>query len=350
MSDILLSQIRKEFGDQAIFKLGDETRLDIKVRPSGSLLLDVALGGGYPQGRIIEIYGSEKAGKTTLLCLAIAEAQKNEPEKKCAIIDLEHSFNPEWAKKLGVDINELYISQPDTYAEKVYEFIEYLVKTGQFSIIGLDSVASLVPKEEFENDDWEKDSRVGGVSKLNSKAMRKLVYSGVLSNSGTTLIFINQVRDKIGGFSMYGTPTDTPGGRSLRHAYTQKLEVAVGDYFTKNSSGTKEVLGQQIKVKVTKNKIAAPYKTAVIDVYYEHGVDKIIELIKVAKLLGILVGSNWLKLVDPSTGEVVTDENGNEVKFNGEAKAREALVEDINNNEGKIYIKIYDMIQTILRG
>ena len=211
----LLNQMRKEFGDTSIFLLGDTNRLDIEVRPSGSLMLDLALGGGYPKGRVVELRGGERAGKTTLLNLAIAEAQRNEPDKDCLIIDLENTWNPTWAKTLGVDTDRLFISQPDTYAEKVYEFLERAIQSKRFSIIGLDSVAGLVPKDEFEQGDWAKESRVGGTSKLNSKAMRKIVNSGLLTDSGATLIFINQLRDKIGGFSMYGTPTDTPGGRLL---------------------------------------------------------------------------------------------------------------------------------------
>lgn len=211
----VLNDIRKQFGEQSMFILGQEEKANIKVRSSGSILLDLALGGGYPQGRLVELAGKEKSGKTTLLNLAIAEAQKNEPDKQCAIIDLEHTYNPEWATLLGVDLSRLFLSQPDTYAEKVFEMISYLVKSGKFSIIGLDSVAGLVSKDELEEDDWTKESRVGGNSKLNAKAIRKIVNSGDLTKSGTTLIFINQLRDKIGAFSLYGTPTDTPGGRKL---------------------------------------------------------------------------------------------------------------------------------------
>lgn len=209
----LLKSIRKEFGDTSMFILGETDKLDIKVRPSGSLLLDVALGGGYPHGRVVEFRGSEKSGKTTLANLAIAEAQRNEPELECALIDLENSYNPNWAKTLGVDTDRLFITQPDTYAEKVFQMLEYLISTKRFSIIVLDSIAGLVPKGEFEEADYDKESRVGGNSKLNAKAIRKIVNSGILTDSGTTLIFINQLRDKIGGFSMYGTPTDTPGGK-----------------------------------------------------------------------------------------------------------------------------------------
>lgn len=201
-----IASFRKEFGEDSIFLLGeDETLTDIKVRSSGSLLLDLAMGGGFTQGRLTLLRGAEKSGKTTIACLAIAEAQKNEPEKDNAIIDLENSFNPEWAATLGVDIDRLMILQPDTHAEKVYDMLEYMLKRGNFSFIVLDSLDGLIPREELEETDWDKESRVGGTAKLNSKAMRKIVNSGILRESGTSLIFIQQLRDKIGGFSLYGT-------------------------------------------------------------------------------------------------------------------------------------------------
>lgn len=190
----LLCQIRKEFGEDSIFLLGKEEKLmNIEVRSSGSILLDLALGGGYPKGRLVHIAGVEKAGKTSLLNIAIANAQKNEPDKKCAIIDLEQSYNPEWAKKLGVNLETLYFAQPDMYAERVFSLIEYLLKTKEFSIIGLDSVAGLVPRTEFEESNWEKESRVGGSAKTISVAIRKLINTGLLTDSQTTLIFINQL-------------------------------------------------------------------------------------------------------------------------------------------------------------
>ncbi|GEA16804.1 protein RecA [Moorella sp. E308F] len=349
--NILLASIRKEFGPQAIFLLGENERFtDIKVRSSGSIMLDLALGGGYPHGRLVEFSGPPKSGKTTLLNIAIAEAQQAEPDKYCAVIDLEYAFNPEWAATLGVNLNKLFFSQPDTYAEKVFALIEYLLKTGEFSIIGLDSVAGLIPKSEFEEHDWDKEGRVGGASKVNSMAVRRLVNSGLLAASGTTLIFINQIRDKIGSFSPYGTPTTTVGGHALQHAYTQQLSVSIGQYFTKGSGAAKEYLGQQIAVKINKNKIAPPFRTAILDIYYEHGLDKLMELVNVAKELNVLFGTSWLKFIDPRTGEVFTDKDGNDIKFQGVAKAREALVNDLEQNNGELYMKIYNLVQEIIRG
>lgn len=346
----LLTQIRKEFGDTSMFLLGQTDRLDIEVRPSGSLMLDIALGGGYPKGRVVELRGGERAGKTTLLNLAIAEAQRNEPEKECAIIDLENTWNPEWARTLGVDTEALFISQPETYAEKVFQLLEYLIKSKRFSIIGLDSVAGLVTKEELEQDDWAKESRVGGTSKLNAKAMRKLVNSGILTASGTTLIFINQLTDKIGGFSMYGTPTDTKGGRALKHAYTIQIDVSIGEYFAKGTGDSRVVLGQQIKTKVAKNKIAAPHKQAKIDLYYEGGMDRIVETIAVAKEIGVLHGTSWLTFMNPLTGEIFQDENEKDIRFNGKDKTKEAMIDDIQNNDAKLYTQLSEVVQEVLRG
>ena len=180
--------------------------------------------------------------------------------------------------------------------------------------------------------------------------MRKIVYSGLLRESGTSLIFIQQIRDKIGGFSLYGTPTTTGGGHVLKHTSTHTLEVAIGDYFTKGTGRDKKYFGQQIRIKVVKNKIAPPFRQATIDLYYEHGVDRIAELIAVSKEIGVLQGSNWLTLTNPLTGEVFTDKDGNSLKWNGTKKVQEAFIEDIKNNEGKLYTLTYDLVQNIIRG
>lgn len=346
----LEEDLAREFGKGKICRLGSNEKLmDIKVRSSGSLMLDLALGGGYPHGRLVELRGVERSGKTTLLNMAIAEAQKNEPDKECALIDLEYTYNPEWARLLGVDTDRLFISQPDTYAEKVFDMIEYLVSTNRFSIIGIDSVAALVGKDEFGQEDWDKASRVGGTSQINAKAVRKIINTGLLTNSGTTLICVNQLRDKIGAFAMYGTPTDTPGGRALKFAYTHQVDVAIGEQFKKGTGDSMVVLGQQIKCKIAKNKIAAPHKRATLDLYYEHGLNKVAELVNVAKAIGVLQGTSWLTLVDPSTGEVQRDD-GKELKWNGKDKTVEALNDDIENNNGELYIKMFALVQDALRG
>lgn len=346
-----LQSFRKEFGADTIFMLGEEDTLaDIKVRPSGSLLIDLAMGGGFAQGRLALLQGAERSGKTTVACLAIAEAQKNEPEKENVIIDLENSFNPQWAKTLGVDIEKLLVIQPDTYAEKVYDMIEYMINSKKFAFIVVDSLDGLITKAELDETLWDKESRVGGTSKLNSMAMRKLVNSGLLRMSESSLIIIQQLRDKIGGFSLYGTPTTTTGGRSIKHASTQTLEVAIGEYFTKGTGVNRQYFGQQMRIKVAKNKIAPPFRQASVDLYYDYGVDRIAELIIVAKEIGVLPGSSWLKLVNPITGEIILDDEGNEYKWNGVNKTKEALMEDIENNEGKIYTKLFDLVQEVIRG
>lgn len=348
-------EINKEFagkmGEKAMIILGDpESDSDIKVRSSGSLQLDYALGGGYGEGRLIVLTGPEHGGKSTLASLAIATAQATEPDKENAYIDLEQTFNPEWAETLGVETDKLFLSQTSTYGENVYDLLSTLVETGRFAYIVVDSVDGIIPKAEFEEESWEKESRVGGASKLNTMAMRKIVYSGALRKSGTTLIFIQQLRDKIGGFSMHGTPTDTVGGRSIKHAATQRLEVSRGDQFAKGQGMDRIVLGQQTKIRIAKNKISAPYKTASLDLYFDTGVDKIAEVVNVAKAIGVLNGTSWLKFMDPTTGEIFYDVSGkNEIKFNGVTKTIEALKEDIQNNGGELYYKMFDLVNQVLR-
>lgn len=344
----VLKDIKRKYGNDAMFR-GDDEALDIEVRPSGSLLLDIALGGGYPKGRLISFKGAEHSGKTTLFNLVAAEAQVNEPNKEVAMIDTEQTYNPDWAEKLGVNTNKLLISQPDFCAEKIFEMIEDMLASKIFSIICLDSVAGLVPNDEFEQKDWMANNRVGGGSKLNTEAIRKLVNSGKLRHSGTTLIFINQLRDKIGGFSKFGTPTDTPGGRSLKHSYSQIVETSKGSTFKKGSGENASFMGQEIKLKVAKNKIAPPFKSATINLYYESGIDRITELVNVAKKLNVLEGSGWLRFIDPTTGEVFLNEDNSEIKFHGVPKTVEALLLDIDSG-GELYSKMFDTVNRVLRG
>ena len=286
---------------------------------------------------------------TSILCLSIAEAQVKEPDKLCAVIDLENTFNPEWATKLGVQLDKLIFSQPDKPAEEVYDMIENMLKSGKFSIIGLDSLAGLVPKEEFESDEWDKESRVGGASKINSRAVRKLVNTGLLSKSGTSLILINQLRDLIGGYSRYGVPTTTTGGRSLKHCYTHHVEVSIGEYFSEGSDKNKVFIGQQIVAKVSKNKIGPPLRRAVLNLYYEEGLDHVAELVTVARMVGVLHGAGaWLTAIDPRTGELLTY-NDSELKFNGREKARIAINEDIENNGGGMYSLLMDKVIDVIK-
>ena len=349
MSDFVQT-FRKEFGDNAIFRLGDGKLSDIEVRSTGSLMLDLALGGGWAKGRLHLLAGAEKAGKSSIAYLSIAQAQQEEPDKDNVVIDLEHSLNPRWCSLLGVDMEKLMVVQPDAPAEKVYDMIEYMIKEGNFAYIILDSVDGLVMKAELEEEDWGKESRVGGTSKINSMAMRKIVNSGLLSKSGTSMIFIQQLRDKIGGFNPYGPSTQTSGGRAIKHNSTATVDVSMGEMFTKGNGKDRKHFGQQIRCKVSKNKIAPPFKTATIDVYYEQGVDRIGELVAIAKEINVLEGTSWLKLMDPRTGEVFMDEEGNELKWHGINKVKESLMDDVEFNEGKMYLKINDLVNGVIRG
>jgi recombination protein RecA len=347
---LVVADLKKHFGDGSICILGENEKLtSIETRSSGSLALDLALGGGWGKGRVVALTGPERSGKTSILCLTIAEAQYREPDKICAVVDLENTFNPNWATKLGVDLNKLIFIQPDKPAEEVYDMMETMISTNKFSVIGLDSLAGLVPKEEFDSDDWEKESRVGGASKINSKAVRKLVNTGLLTKSGTTLILINQLRDLIGGFSRYGTPTTTTGGRSLKHCYTHQVEISTGEYFSEGSASNKTIIGQQIVAKVTKNKIGPPFRKAVLDLYYSEGLDHVTELIAVARMVGVLSGAGaWFTAIDPRTQEklIYMDK---EIKFNGKDKAREAINEDIVNNGGGLYAILIDKVNEVIR-
>ena len=303
--DEVLKQIQKQFGKGAVMKLGERPNVEVSVIPSGSLLLDEALGvGGYPKGRIIEIYGPESSGKTTLALHAIAECQKQ--GGRAAFIDAEHAIDPEYSKNLGVNVDELILSQPDS-GEQALEIAEMLASSGAIDLLIVDSVAALVPQAELDGEMG--DNSVGMQARLMSKAMRKL--AGTLNKNNCTIIFINQLREKVG--VMYGNPETTSGGRALKFYASIRLDIRRTEAIKTGS----DVTGNTCRIKVVKNKVAPPFKQCEIDIIYGKGISKDSEILDRAVELGLIKKSGaWFEY------------NGSKI-----AQGRETAKEYIHSNE-----------------
>ena len=321
--DETLKLIQKTYGQGSIMKLGEKQNVDVDVIPSGSIALDYILGvGGYPKGRVIEFYGPESSGKTTFALHAIAEIQKK--NGKAAFIDAEHAIDPLYAQNLGVNIDELILSQPDS-GEQALEITEMLAKSGAIDLIVVDSVAALVPQAELNGEMG--DAQVGLQARLMSKALRKL--TAVLNKGSCTIIFINQLREKVG--VLFGNPETTTGGRALKFYSSVRLDVRRGDVI---KSGD-EILGNEVKIKVVKNKVAPPFKAAVVEITYGKGINKEAELLELAVKFDIVHKSGaWFEYNGEKIGQ--GKEKAKDFLVNNKAEAeaiREAVVAAIKENK-----------------
>ncbi|MFA5917307.1 MAG: recombinase RecA [Candidatus Gracilibacteria bacterium] len=311
-----LAMIEKQFGKGSIMRLGDkEGGQKVETTPSGSLSLDLALGGGYARGRVIEIYGPESSGKTTLTLHAIAEIQRT--GGTAAFIDAEHALDPEYARKIGVDTDNLIISQPD-YGEQALEIVDALVRSGAVDLIVVDSVAALTPKAEIEGEMG--DSHMGLQARLMSQALRKI--TGAISKSKCSVIFINQIRSKIG--VMFGSPETTTGGNALKFYASQRIDVRRKDKIESGAGDGKEVSGNRTKVKVIKNKIAPPFREAEFDIMYNEGISRSGEIVDVGTEIGVIKKSGSFY----SYGEIKLGQGRENAK--NFLKENEKLAQEIN--------------------
>lgn len=277
--ELALSQIEKSFGRGSIMRFGEAKHINVETIPTGSLSLDLALGGGVPKGRIVEVYGPESSGKTTLTLHIIAEAQKK--GGIAAFVDAEHALDPEYAKRIGVDVDNLLISQPDT-GEQALEITETLVRSNAVDVIVVDSVAALTPRAEIEGEMG--DSHMGLQARLMSQALRKL--TAAISKSRVTVIFINQIRIKIG--VMFGNPETTTGGNALKFYSSVRMEIRKSGKIEEGTGDDREMTGNRVKVKIVKNKIAPPFKSAEFDIMYNAGISKVGELLDLATNYNII--------------------------------------------------------------
>jgi len=313
--EMAVAQIEKQFGKGSIMKLGGEKKIDVEVIPTGALSLDMALGvGGVPKGRIIEIYGPESSGKTTLALHIMAEAQKR--GEAVALIDAEHAFDPTYARNIGLELNDLYISQPD-FGEQALEILETLVRSAAFGVIVVDSVAALTPRAEIEGEMG--DSHMGLQARLMSQALRKI--TAVTSKTGTTIIFINQLRMKIG--VMFGNPETTTGGNALKFYASVRLDIRQKDKILKDG----KIIGHVTRVKVAKNKVAPPFKEATFDMIYPMGIDKESSIIDAALEVGIIEKKGaWYNYGDLQLGQ--GKESASDM-LRQDKKLREKIVKEV---------------------
>lgn len=289
--DVAVAQIEKQFGSGSIMKLGEGHKIDVETFPTGSLSLDLALGGGIPKGRIIEIYGPESSGKTTLALHAVTEVQKQ--GGMAAFVDAEHALDPEYAARIGVNLDDLLISQPDT-GEQALEITETLVRSNAVDLVIVDSVAALVPRAEIEGEMG--DSHMGLQARLMSQALRKL--TGSISKSKTTVIFLNQLRMKIG--VMFGNPETTAGGQALKYYASVRLDIRRSEQIKDSDS----VIGNHVKVKVVKNKVAAPFKVAEFDIMYNEGISTAGDILDLAVKYDLVKKSGaWYEYKDEKMGQ-----------------------------------------------